>query len=93
MILIFNTNSMATLTVNIDGRVKKRAQKMARRDGITLTFAVTQLLQAYVEGEFTFGLVPNKDHEYKKLSKKLTKLARRKIDVRNLPSLEKQLCD
>lgn len=48
---------MTTLTINLNEKVKKKAQKKAKADGVTLTFVVTQILRAYNEDKFEFGLL------------------------------------
>lgn len=48
---------MTSLTINIEEPLKFTAQKKAQKDGVTLTFIVTQALKAYNENKLKFGLV------------------------------------
>jgi len=53
---------MSSLTVHIGDDIKSSAQKKAKKDGVTLTFVITQALQAYKDGKLKFGLL-NADDE------------------------------
>lgn len=48
---------MTSLTINLEEPVKITAQKKAQKDGVTLTFVVTQALKAYNEDKLKFGLI------------------------------------
>ena len=48
---------MTSLTINLEGPLKATAQKKAKKDGVTLTFIVTQALKAYNEDKLKFGLL------------------------------------
>ncbi|PIR54610.1 hypothetical protein COU74_04955 [Candidatus Peregrinibacteria bacterium CG10_big_fil_rev_8_21_14_0_10_36_19] len=52
---------MASLTINLEGPIKATAQKKAQKDGVTLTFVITQALKAYNENKLKFGLVSDDD--------------------------------
>lgn len=52
---------MSSLTVNIDEQLKSRIQQRVKKDGITITFVVTQALKAYNEGKIQFGLLSSDD--------------------------------
>lgn len=52
---------MTSLTINLQGKVKKGAQQQAKKDGVTLTFVVTEALKAYQEGKLKFGLLDADD--------------------------------
>jgi len=52
---------MSSLTINLEGPLKAAAQKKAQKDGVTLTFIVTQALKAYNEDKLKFGLVSDDD--------------------------------
>jgi hypothetical protein len=52
---------MTSITINIEEILKTTAQKKAQKDGVTLTFIVTQALKAYNEGKLKFGLVSDDD--------------------------------
>lgn len=52
---------MTSLTINLDDLVKATAQKKAQKDGVTLTFIVTQALKAYNDDKLKFGLVSDDD--------------------------------
>ncbi len=52
---------MSSLTINIEEKLKKTAQKKAKQDGVTLTFIVTQALRAYQDGKLQFGLISEDD--------------------------------
>lgn len=52
---------MTSLTINIEDPLKASAQKKAKKDGVTLTFIVTQALRAYNDGRLQFGLVADDD--------------------------------
>ena len=52
---------MTSLTINIEEPLKATAQKKAQKDGVTLTFVVTQALKAYNEDKLEFGLVSDDD--------------------------------
>lgn len=52
---------MSSLTVNIDEQLKSRIQQRVKKDGITITFVVTQALKAYNEGKIQFGLLSADD--------------------------------
>jgi hypothetical protein len=82
---------MTTLTFHIDPKTKKKVQARAKHDGITLTFLLTQFLNAYIQGKFRFGL-QTKDEQERLLAEKLQSLART-TDVSTLPSLEEQFAD
>ena len=42
---------MSTLTINLDQKLKTRAQKKSKQDGLNLTALITQLLKTYVQSE------------------------------------------
>ncbi len=48
---------MTSLTINLEESLKATTQKKAQKDGVTLTFIVTQALKAYNEDKLKFGLV------------------------------------
>lgn len=48
---------MTSLTINLEEPIKSKAQKKAQKDGVTLTFIVTQALRAYNEDKLKFGLI------------------------------------
>lgn len=52
---------MTSLTINLEERIKAAAQKKAQKDGVTLTFIVTQALKAYNEDKLKFGLLSDDD--------------------------------
>ena len=52
---------MTSLTINLEKPLKAMAQKKAQKDGVTLTFVVTQALKAYNEDKLRFGLVSDDD--------------------------------
>lgn len=52
---------MTSLTINLEEPLKATAQKKAQKDGVTLTFIVTQALKAYSEDKLNFGLVTDDD--------------------------------
>ena len=52
---------MASLTINIDEQIKKRAQQKTKQDGVTLTFIVNQALKSYTDGALRFGLIAQDD--------------------------------
>lgn len=83
---------MTTLTIQVDNQLKEQAQKISKDDGVTLTFLITQFLKAYSKGKIQFELV-QEEKAFEALSKKLTALLKKKINPKNLPSLEEQLAD
>lgn len=52
---------MTSLTINLEKPLKATAQKKAQKDGVTLTFIVTQALKAYNEDKLKFGLISDDD--------------------------------
>lgn len=54
---------MTSLTINLEAPLKATAQKKAQKDGVTLTFIVTQALKAYNEDKLKFGLISDDDDE------------------------------
>jgi len=52
---------MTSLTINLEELLKANAQKKAQKDGVTLTFIVTQALKAYSDNKLKFGLVSDDD--------------------------------
>ncbi|MFH1284671.1 MAG: hypothetical protein ABIH78_03745 [Candidatus Peregrinibacteria bacterium] len=52
---------MTSLTINLEEPLKATAQKKAQKDGVTLTFIVTQALKAYNDDKLKFGLVADDD--------------------------------
>jgi hypothetical protein len=48
---------MDSLTVNIDSDLKKQVQVQTKKDGVSLTFIITQALKAYNNGQLQFGLL------------------------------------
>lgn len=52
---------MTSLTINLEAPLKATAQKKAQKDGVTLTFIVTQALKAYNEDKLKFGLISDDD--------------------------------
>lgn len=52
---------MSSLTVHIGDNIKSLAQKRAKQDGVTLTFIISQALQAYNEGKLKFGILNSDD--------------------------------
>ena len=48
---------MTSLTINVEEKLKAMTQKKARKDGVTLTFIITQALKAYNEEKLKFGLM------------------------------------
>ncbi|OIP79952.1 hypothetical protein COW94_05185 [Candidatus Peregrinibacteria bacterium CG22_combo_CG10-13_8_21_14_all_44_10] len=53
---------MSSITVHIPDAIKSSAQRQAKKDGVTITFIITQALQAYNDGKMKFGLL-NADDE------------------------------
>ncbi len=53
---------MSSLTVHIDDVLKSQTQRKIKKEGVTLTFVITQALKAYNEGQLKFGLI-NQDDE------------------------------
>lgn len=82
---------MATITIHIDEQLKNSVQKNTKKEGITLTFLINQLLKAYDKGKIHFEIA-QENSEYKKLSKQLTQLTKT-INKNELPPLEDQLVD
>lgn len=82
---------MATITVNIEDNLKKNSLSASKKDGVTLTFLITQFLKHYTKWDIQFELT--KDKEYKDLSNQITRIANQKIDTNQLLSLEEQLSD
>ena len=52
---------MASLTVHLPDAVKQQASKKAKHDGVTFTFIINQMLQAYLNNEIKFGLIKKED--------------------------------
>ena len=52
---------MTSLTINLQSKIKSAAQKQAKKDGVTLTFVVTEALKAYQDGKLKFGLLDADD--------------------------------
>jgi len=48
---------MSTITVNLKEDLKESIKKKLRKDGITLTFVVNQILRAYRDGKINFEVV------------------------------------
>lgn len=47
---------MTSLTINIENSLKSKARMKAKKDGVTLTFIVTQALKAYNQGKLEFSI-------------------------------------
>ena len=47
---------MSTLTINLDKKLKKRVQKIAKKEGFTLTALVAQFFKDYAKGKVVCGL-------------------------------------
>ena len=52
---------MTTLTINIDGNLKERAQKKVRKEGETLTALIAHFLKTYLEDKWVFRLTPKEE--------------------------------
>jgi len=52
---------MSSLTINIEDDLKSKVQKKAKKDGVTITFIVTQAMTAYNEGKLKFGMISADD--------------------------------
>ena len=52
---------MTSLTINLDEDLKAEAQSKVKREGVTITFVVTQALKAYNEDKLKFGLLSADD--------------------------------
>ncbi len=48
---------MTSLTIHLEDQLKKKVQKKAKKDGVTLTFVIVQALSAYKDDKLKFGLV------------------------------------
>lgn len=48
---------MNTLVIKMPEKLKKKAQKKAKTDGVTLTFVIHQAIKAYNAGKLEFGLL------------------------------------
>lgn len=79
---------MTSLTINIEELLKETAQKKAQKDGVTLTFVVTQALKAYNENKLKFGLLSDYDDEVTASFDVSTNEGRR-ICMKNFESLVK----
>lgn len=82
---------MTTLTISVENKTKEIAQKISKKEGVTLTFLINQFLKAYAQGNFSFALLSKDDKDFIDLSRQLTNLAENKIDVNKLESLADQL--
>jgi len=87
---------MTTLTVNIDDQIKHQAQKKTEKDGVTLTFVVSQCLKAYAQNEMKFKLMidhekPLVDDETVYLTKEIEKQLAKKVNFDKPSSFKKQL--
>lgn len=82
---------MTTLTISVDNKTKEIAQKISKKEGVTLTFLINQFLKAYTQGGFSFALLNKSDKDFIDLSNQLTILADKKIDISKLESLADQL--
>ena len=49
---------MTTLTINLDDKLKKRAQKRAKKQGLTLTSLISGFLNEYLQGYWEMRLTP-----------------------------------
>jgi len=52
---------MTSLTINLDEGLKAKAQNKVKKEGVTITFIVTQALKAYNEDKLKFGLLSADD--------------------------------
>lgn len=52
---------MASLTVHLPDDVKQKAFQKAKNDGVTLTFIINQMLQAYLSDKIKFGIIVEED--------------------------------
>ena len=52
---------MSSLTINLDEDLKSKIQKKTKKDGVTITFVVTQALKAYNENKLKFGIMSADD--------------------------------
>ena len=52
---------MTSLTINLDEKLKAKAQNKTKKEGVTITFIVTQALKAYNENKLKFGLLSADD--------------------------------
>lgn len=48
---------MTSLTVHLPSDLKKKAALKAKQDGVTFTFIVNQMFQAYLDNKIKFGLI------------------------------------
>lgn len=55
---------MASLTIHLPDDLKKKAYKKVKHDGVTFTFIINQMIQAYLNDEIKFGLI-QKENEKK----------------------------
>ncbi len=87
-----------TLTVPIDSEKKTLLKSLAKKDGVTVTFLINQLIDFYEKGEVTFKLVQKdvdegileNDLEFEEVARKMD-FALSKIDISKIPSAEEQL--
>lgn len=52
---------MTSLTINLEEALKENAQKKAKKNGVTLTFVITQALMAYHKNQLRFGMLSDDD--------------------------------
>lgn len=76
---------MTSLTINVDETLKENAQKKAKKNGVTLTFVVTQALMAYHKNQLKFGILP--DDEEVTVSFDVTTAKGKKACLKNFQSL------
>ncbi len=48
---------MASLTVHLPDDIKKKAFKKVKHDGVTFTFIINQMIQAYLKDKIKFGII------------------------------------
>lgn len=59
--LVFNNFTMTSLTINLDEDLKAEVQSKVKKEGVTITFVITQALKAYNENKLKFGLLSADD--------------------------------
>lgn len=62
---------MTTLTVNVDEEIKAQAQEFAKKDWITLTFLLNQLLLLYNNWKVKFSVTVEEDFNESEILKRL----------------------
>lgn len=62
---------MTTLTVNVDEEIKAQAQEFAKKDWITLTFLLNQLLLLYNNWKVKFSVTVEEDFDESEILKRL----------------------